>query len=104
MHIETGVYGGDVLSDGSRSPAFVARAVIPLSEFHRLGLGDHERPSAIPACFRWCHARMGVGGTRWSVRLSHTGSAIVYFADRADALAFHTYWAEPATDGYRLAA
>ena len=50
MQIETGAFGGHVLSDGFL-PA--ARVVIPAREFARLGLGDHEHPDR--AWFRISH-------------------------------------------------
>jgi hypothetical protein len=98
MQIETATFCR-FLADGSPAEVFAARVIIPVSEFARLGLGDHERPDALPACFLWCHATFGIGGGRWSVRLPEDGEAILYFAERQDALAFLSRWsvATPAT-------
>ena len=95
MHMETGTFGHFLL-DGTPSGFFAARIVIPVSEFARLGLGDHERAGAIPACFRWCHANFGIGGTRWVVRLPPDGNATIYFAEADEARAFFTYWSPDA--------
>jgi hypothetical protein len=91
MQMETGTFG-QFLSDGIPSGFFAARIVIPVGDFARLGLGDHERAGAIPACFRWCHANFGVGGTRWVVRMPPGDDAIVYFAEREEAFAFYAHW------------
>jgi hypothetical protein len=95
MQMESGTFG-HFLPDGTPSGFFAARIVIPVSDFPRLGLGNHERGGAIPACFRWCHANFGVGGTRWVVRLPPDGDAILYFSEREDALAFFTCWSPDA--------
>jgi hypothetical protein len=87
---------GHFLADGTPSGFFAARILIPTAEFARLGLGEHEKPSAIPACLRWCHAKFGVGGTRWLVRLPPDADAILYFAERDDALAFLAHWSHSA--------
>jgi hypothetical protein len=97
LQVETGLFGGSLRDDGTFGPVFAARITIPTSEFARLGLGAHERPSAVPACFRWCHRVFGVGGTRWNVVLPEGGDAVVCFAEVQDALAFHTRWSEPAS-------
>lgn len=89
--METGTFG-QFLPDGTPSGFFAARIVIPVSDFARLGIGNHERAGAIPACFRWCHANFGVGGTRWVVRMPPEGDATIYFAERDEAFAFYAYW------------
>jgi hypothetical protein len=91
MRVDTGMFG-HFLADGMPDGFFAARILIPTAEFPRLGLGEHEKPSAIPACLRWCHARFGVGGTRWLVRLPPDADAVLYFAERDDALAFLAHW------------
>jgi len=95
MQMEAEMFA-NFLPDGTPSGFFAARVVIPVSDFARLGLGDHERGGSIPACFRWCHARFGVGGTRWVVRLPPDGDATIYFAEREDALAFFAHWSPDA--------
>jgi hypothetical protein len=102
MQIETGAFG-DFEANGLPREVYAARVVIPCREFAHLGLGDFERPDAAPACFRWCVAVFGVGGPRWCVRLPEGSDAAVYFAEPADALAFHTRWSAASTD-IRLAA
>ena len=103
MWMESGVFGGDVLADGFLSEIFQARVIIPESEFKRLGLGDHERPTGLPACFRWCHANLGVGGTRWSVTLRDDAAALIYFAKAQDGLAFLARWSVEAVPAGRPA-
>ena len=102
MQMEAGMFG-NFLPDGTPSGFFAVRIVIPVGDFARLGLGNHERGGAIPACFRWCHAQFGVGGTRWVVRLPHDGDAVIYFAEREDALAFFAHWS-PDTLAEQIAA
>src|SRR5690349_6073811 len=97
MLMEVGVFG-EFQSDGVPAGIFAARIVIPPSEFARLGLGDHERPGAMPACFRWCHAEFGAGGTRWYLRLPPDRAGLIYFADRDDAAAFFVRWAVAHSD------
>lgn len=92
MHMERGPFGGDALPDGSLSEIFEARVVIPQSEFKHLELGGHERPTALPACFRWCYANLGAGGRRWSVMLREDTAALLYFANAHEALAFLGRW------------
>jgi len=92
MRMERDIFGGEILPDGFVSEVFEARVLIPRGEFARLGLGDHERPGSLPACFRWCHATLGAGGSRWSVMLRDASTAAVYFARAQDALAFLTRW------------
>ena len=105
MQMETGVFG-HFAADGSPAEVFSARVVIPTSDFARLGLGDHERPGALPACFRWLFAVFGQGGERWSVRLPTDGDTVVSFASQADAFAFFARWSAPrgAASSERLAA
>jgi hypothetical protein len=103
MQIETATFCR-FPADRTSSGVFAARVVIPVDEFARLGLGNHERPSALPACFRWCHAAFGIGGSRWSVRLPEDAAAILYFAERQDALAFLARWAVATPAAQRLAA
>jgi hypothetical protein len=91
MHMETGVFG-QLGAEGVSPEVFSARVVIPRTEFARLGLGDHERPGALPACFRWLLAVFGPGGERWSVRLREGEDALVHFARQADAFAFFARW------------
>ena len=95
MHMEIGMFG-HFLADGTPSGFFAARIMIPTAEFARLGLGDHEKPSSIPACLRWCHASFGAGGTRWIVRMPPDADAVLYVAEREDALAFLAHWADAA--------
>src|SRR5690348_2514523 len=102
MWIEIGAFG-DFHADGLLHEVYAAQVVISRREFARLGLGDFERPDAAPACFRWCVAAFGMGGRRWGVRLPEDGDATVYFAEPADALAFHACWSKPDAD-LRLAA
>jgi hypothetical protein len=92
MLIETGVFGGEILPDSLLSEVFLARVVIPATEFLGLGIGHHEHPGRLPACFRWCFERLGPGGTRWSVMLRDEDYAEVYFARLRDAAAFVTRW------------
>lgn len=96
MHLESGIFGGEFLPDGTFSEVFAARVVIPRSEFARLGLGDYERPSRLPACFAWCYANLGLGGTRWSVMLRDGTDALIYFARDQDGVAFLAHWAADA--------
>ena len=101
MLIETGVFGNEVVPAGSLSEVFVARVVIPETEFAMLGIGHHERPGRLPACFRWCFDKLGAGGTRWSVMLRDAEYAEVYFARLRDAGAFVAKWsAEMASSGH----
>jgi hypothetical protein len=90
MRIETGAF----FPDGAPSEVFLARVVVPVAGFARLGLGDHERAGAIPRCFRWCHAAFGPGGARWSVRLPQGGDAVVLFAEERDARAYFARWSD----------
>ena len=94
MWIEHGPFGGDRPGDGAPPGVFGARVVIPVADFARLGLGEHERPGALPACFRWCLGTLGLGGSRWAVRLPEGAPATVHFADPAHAVAFLARWAE----------
>jgi hypothetical protein len=103
MWMEPGLFGGEILPDGFLSEAFEARVLIPDAEFARLGLGDHERPARLPACFRWCHDNLGAGGRRWSVMLRDESTAAVYFSKSQDALAFLARWAGNAAPAGRLA-
>jgi hypothetical protein len=96
MWMEAGLFGGNRLDDGSLSEVFEARVIIPESEFERLGLGDHEHPSSLPACFRWCHGTLGLGGTRWSVTLQDDAAVLISFARAEDGLAFLARWAAAA--------
>ena len=96
MLVETGVFGGGPLPDGSLSEVFAARVVVPETAFAGLGLGRHERPGRLPACFRWCFDHLGAGGTRWSVMLRDEAHAEVYFARIRDALAFVARWSAEA--------
>jgi hypothetical protein len=97
MQLHTGAFGS-FHPDGRLREVFAARVLIPQGEFARLGLGDHERPGAAPACFRWCVAAFGPGGARWAVRLpdDDLGDAVVYFAAHAAAAAFLARWAAAA--------
>ena len=92
MLVETSVFGGQLLPDDSVSEVFAARVVIPDTAFARLGIGRHERPRRLPACFRWCFDHLGAGGTRWSVMLRDEDYAELYFARVRDALAFVARW------------
>src|SRR3712207_3482853 len=103
MWMERDVFGGEVLPDGFLSEVFEARVLIPRGEFARLGLGDHERPASLPACFRWCHVSLGAGGTRWSVMLRDPSTAAVYCARTQDALAFLARWSGAAVPERHLA-
>ena len=96
MLIETGVFGGELLPDGSLSEVFAARVVIPETAFASLSIGRHERPGRLPACFRWCFDHLGAGGTRWSVMLRREDHAELYFARVRDALAFVARWSAEA--------
>ena len=96
MLIETGVFGGELLPDGSLSEVFAARVVIPGTVFASLSTSRHERPGRLPACFRWCFDHLGAGGTRWSVMLRHEDHAELYFARVRDALAFVARWSAEA--------
>ena len=96
MLVETGVFGGELLPDSSLSEVFAARVVIPETAFAGLGVGRHERPRCLPACFRWCFDYLGSGGTRWSVMLRHEDHAELYFAQVRDALAFVARWSAEA--------
>ena len=102
MWIEIGTFG-DFHIDGLPHEVYAAQVVIPRREFARLGLGDFERPDAAPACFRWCVAMFGRGGARWGVRLPVDSDAILYFAEPADALAFHARWSANSADLRRAA-
>ncbi|MBV1799146.1 hypothetical protein [Siccirubricoccus sp. G192] len=93
MWMESGRFGGDMLENGFLSGVFEARVIIPESEFERLGLGDHEHPSSLPACFRWCHMTLGLGGTSWSVTLRDDTAVLICFAKAEDGLAFLARWA-----------
>jgi hypothetical protein len=103
MWMESGLFGGDVLPDGFLSEVFRARVIIPKSEFERLGLGNHERPTSLPACLRWCYTNLGTGGTRWSVVLRNDAAALVYFAKDQEALAFLTRWSSAAAPARQVA-
>jgi hypothetical protein len=104
MQMEHGLFGGEALPDGYMSEVFEARVLIPEAEFARLGLGDHERPASLPACFRWCYDNLGQGGRRWSVMLRDRSTAAVYFARAQEALAFLARWsADAAAPAGRLA-
>ncbi|WP_043361379.1 hypothetical protein [Belnapia sp. F-4-1] len=92
MLVETGVFGGELLPDNSVSEVFAARVVIPDTAFAGLGIGRHERPRCLPACFRWCFNHLGTGGTRWSVMLRDEEHAELYFARVPDAFAFVARW------------
>jgi hypothetical protein len=97
MWVETGVFGY-LTAEGSPAEMFSVRVVIPETDFARLGLGDHERAGALPACFRWLLAAIGPGGQRWSVRLPSDGDAFIYFAEHADACAFFAQWGAAHTE------
>jgi len=103
MQLESSVFGGEFQPDGSLSPVFTARIVIPPCEFARLGLGAHESPNRLPACFEWCHANLGIGGTNWLVTLRDDAGAQIYFAKASDATAFLTRWANDALPAQRVA-
>jgi hypothetical protein len=103
MWMDRDIFGGEVLPNGFISEVFEARVLIPRGEFARLGLGDHERPSSLPACFRWCHATLGAGGRRWSVMLRDESTAAVYFAKAQDALAFLARWSSAHETAHDLA-
>jgi hypothetical protein len=66
-----------------------------------------SRPMALlpslPACFRWCHMSLGVGGTRWSVTLRDNAAALIYFAKAQDGLAFLARWSVEAVPAGRPA-
>src|SRR5690349_110620 len=92
MFMETGPFGGTLLSDGTFSASFAARLVIAESEFPALGLGEHEQPHNLPSCFRWCLDRLGLGGTRWAPELTQPSTVILYFQQVDDAVAFVAKW------------
>jgi hypothetical protein len=96
MWMENQIFGGELQPDATFSEIFAARVVIPRSEFARLGLGEHESPRRLSACFQWCHANLGRGGSRWSVMLRHDNAALIYFARIPDAVAFFARWAADA--------
>jgi hypothetical protein len=96
MLVETGMFGGKGLPDGSFSEIFAARVVIPDTDFAGLGIGRHEAPGRLPACFRWCFDSLGIGGTLWSVMLRGEDHAEVYFARVQDAVAFAGRWSADA--------
>jgi hypothetical protein len=96
MLVETGAFGGASLPDGSFSEVFAARVVIPDTDFPGLGIGRHEPPGRLPACFRWCFDSLGIGGTLWSVMLRGEDHAEVYFARIQDAVAFVGRWSAEA--------
>ena len=96
MLVETGVFGGELLPDNSVSEVFAARVVIPETAFAGLGVGRHEHPRRLPACFRWCFNHLGTGGTQWSVMLRDEDHAELYFARVRDAVAFVARWSAEA--------
>jgi hypothetical protein len=85
------------------SEVFSARVVIPTTEFAALGLGEHEDPSELPACFRWCFDRLGPGGTRWLAELTDPAVVILCFKQPEDAIAFVAQW-KPCRSGDHQAA
>jgi hypothetical protein len=104
MLMETGVFGAALLPDGSFSESFAARVVIPDTEFAALGLGEHEAPTQLPACFRWCFDKLGPGGQSWAPELADPATAIVYFKRLRDAIDFVACWNSVRTERLPAAA
>jgi hypothetical protein len=92
MFMETGSFGGTLLSDGTFSASFAARVVIAEDEFPALGLGEHEQSHQLPSCFHWCLDRLGHGGTRWAPDFTRPSAVILYFQQVDDAVAFVAEW------------
>lgn len=104
MFVEKGPFGGVLRDDGTVTTIFAARVVIPEAEFQRLGLGGYERYSQLPACFRWCFDKFGVGGVRWAPELRDPAVNYVYFAEADEAVRFVAFWAAEAAPPPRVAA